>query len=283
MTTTTAVSEQITRAERFHALHASEAPVRLVNAWDALSARVFAASGAPAIGTSSFAVALANGYQDGQNIPWSAVCDVVRSITNAVDVPVTVDIEAGQGGSPETVAAAVADVIARGAVGINLEDGIPGQPGALFDVATQRERVAAARAAADESTVPMFLNARCDVWFGASIAADDQLDAAIARTTAYVDAGADGVFVPGLTDLTMLRQLIEAVGVPVNVMHWPGLPPYEELVDAGVRRISQGGSAFLYAVANLECLTRAFLGDMPDTFGGGLVPAFHMLPVLGYR
>lgn len=283
MTTTTTLHEQITRAERFHALHAPGAPLRLVNAWDAFSARVFANAGAPAIGTSSFAIALANGYQDGEHIPWSTVCDVAAAITDAVDLPVTVDIEAGHGVTPESVRASVADVLARGAVGINLEDSRPDQPGTLFDVAAQCERIAAARDAADEIAVPLFINARCDVWFGAAIAPDDQYDAALARATAYIDAGADGIFVPGLTDRTTLAQLVVAVTAPINVMHWPGLPPFAELVDTGVRRVSQGGSAFLYAAASLERMTQAFLGDEPDAFGGDLVPAFHLLPVLAYR
>jgi 2-methylisocitrate lyase-like PEP mutase family enzyme len=283
MTTTTTLHEQISRAERFHALHAPGAPLRLVNAWDAFSARVFANAGAPAIGTSSFAIALANGYQDGEHIPWSTVCDVAAAITDAVDLPVTVDIEAGHGVTPEAVRASVTDVLARGAVGINLEDSRPDQPGTLFDVAAQCARIAAARGVADEIAVPLFINARCDVWFGAAIAPDDQYDAALARATAYIDAGADGIFVPGLTDRTTLAQLVVAVTAPINVMHWPGLPPFAELVDTGVRRVSQGGSAFLYAAASLERMTQAFLGDEPDAFGGDLVPAFHLLPVLAYR
>src|SRR5262245_60596737 len=160
MMTTTSLPDQIARAERFHALHATREPLRLVNAWDALSALVFAASGAPAIGTSSFAIALANGYQDGERIPWHVVCDIVAAITSAVDVPVTVDIEAGRGDEPDAVAASVADVLARGVVGINLEDAKPGRPGELFDPKAQCERIAAARATADAASVPLFVNAR---------------------------------------------------------------------------------------------------------------------------
>ena len=274
---------QTERATRFHALHAAATPLRLVNAWDALSARVFAAAGAPAIGTSSFAVAYAHGYPDGQQIPWAKVCDTVAAMTTAADVPVTADIEAGQGAEPDAVAAAVGDVIDRGAVGINLEDSRPGEPGALFTIEQQCERIASARARADAANLPLFINARSDVYFGAAIAPEEQLDAALARAASYVDAGADGVFLPGCTDAGALRAVVDATHAPVNVMHWPGLPAFAELCDIGVRRISQGASAFLYAVAGLERLTTGYLNDAPDDFGGDLTPAFHLLGALAYR
>jgi 2-methylisocitrate lyase-like PEP mutase family enzyme len=274
---------QAERATRFHELHASSTPLRLVNAWDGLSARVFATAGAPAIGTSSFAVAYAHGYPDGQQIPWSQVCDTVAAMTAAVDVPVTADIEAGQGAQPDAVAVAVGDVIDRGAVGINLEDSRPGEPGALFTIDAQCERIAAARARADAAGLPLFINARCDVYFGASVPPEEQLDAARTRGARYVDAGADGIFLPGLTDASALREVVDATRAPLNVMHWPGLPAFDELCDIGVRRISQGASAFLYAVAGLERLATAYLNDAPDDFGGDLTPAFHLLQALAYR
>src|SRR5688572_30605549 len=130
----------------FRALHHGPAPLRLVNAWDALSARVFALAGAPAIGTSSFAVAFARGHADGQHLPWDEVVGAVAAMVAAAgDVPVSADIEAGQGADPSAVAAAVSDVVAAGAAGINLEDKVHGEEGALFDVGLQCERIAAAR------------------------------------------------------------------------------------------------------------------------------------------
>ena len=211
------------------------------------------------------------------------VCDTVAAITTAVEVPVTADIEAGQGTEPDAVAAAVGDVVDRGAVGINLEDSRPGDPGALFAVDAQQERIAAARARADAAGLPLFINARCDVYFGAAVAPEAQLDAALTRIAHYVEAGADGVFLPGLTDAVTLGTVVDATSAPINVMHWPGLPPYAELCDIGVRRLSQGASAFLYAVAGLERLTTVYLGDAPDDFGGGLTPGFHLLPALAYH
>ena len=268
----------VERAETFRRLHDGPGVLRLVNAWDRLSARVFALAGAPAVATSSFAVALANGYADGENIPWARVREVVASITGAVDVPVSVDIEAGQGEAPEAVALAVADVVAAGAVGINLEDRHPTAPTGLFAVDDQSARIAAARTAGGAG---LFINARCDVWFGADLADEHRLEEALARARRYLDAGADGLFFPGLIALDALRTVVaELAPAPVNAMLWPGLPSIEQLDAAGVRRLSQGASAFLVATGALEEMTRRYLEGAPDLFGADTTPAFHLIPSL---
>lgn len=268
------------RAELFRHLHDGPVPFRLVNAWDALSARVFALAGAPAVATSSFAVALAHGYSDGEQIPWPEVCRTVQAIVDAVDVPVSVDIEAGRGLEAAEVETAVRDVITAGAVGLNLEDRQPAEPRVLIDVSQQCERIAAARAAGGSD---LFINARCDVFFGADIAPAEQLDVALSRATRYLAAGADGIFLPGLLDLAGLRTVATSVSAPLNAMLWPGLPTVDELADAGVRRISQGGAAFLAAVAQLARMTGDYLEHEPGESGGDVGPAFQLLPQLAYR
>jgi 2-methylisocitrate lyase-like PEP mutase family enzyme len=279
-----ATEEHVARAERFHRLHDAPGPLRLVNAWDRLSARVFGLAGAPAIGTSSFAVALARGYQDGQRIPWALVRDVVADIVDAAgDVPVTADIEAGQGPAPSDVATAVGDVIAAGAVGVNIEDGRPDAPGQLFTTEAQCDRLRAARAAAERHALPLFINARCDVYFGARVGETERVQQLLERATAYVEAGASGVFVPGLTDLDVLTELCKTVSVPVNVMVSPGLPSVEDLAGAGVRRISQGGGSFLLSAGYLERMTKAFLEGPYETAGGDVIPAVRLIPKLATR
>lgn len=233
-------------------LHDGPRPFRLVNAWDACSARVLAGAGAPAIGTTSFGVAASLGATDGEHLPWATMRAVVASIVAAVDVPVTADIVAGWG----DVGASVSDVVAAGAVGINLEDSRPDAPGQLFDTAEQRDRLAAARAAGGPN---LFVNARCDVWFGAAIDDAERLDAASARVEAYASAGADGIFVPGLVDPAALRVVADAARLPVNVLADPRLLGDDELADAGVRRISQGAGAFLAVVQRLDEVARAHL------------------------
>lgn len=279
-----ATEDHVARAERFHRLHDAPRPFRLVNAWDRFSARVFKLAGAPAVGTSSFAVALAHGYQDGQRIPWAAARDVVADIADAAgDVPVTADIEAGQGTAPSDVATAVGDVIAAGAVGVNIEDSLPEVAGELFTTEAQCDRLRAARAAAERWSLPLFINARCDVYFGARLARGERSRQLLERAAAYAEAGASGVFVPGLADLDVLARLCDTVGVPVSVMICPGLPSVEALASAGVRRISQGGASFLLAAGYLERMTRAFLEGPYETAGGDVVPAVHLIPQLVTR
>jgi len=261
-------------------LHDGPAPFRLVNAWDALSARVFALAGAPAVATSSFAVALAHGYADGEQIPWADVCRTVESIVGAAGVPVSVDIEAGRGVEPAGVEATVRDVITAGAVGINIEDRRPAEPNSLIDADRQCERVAAARAAGGSE---LFINARCDVFFGVDVAPDQQLDVALSRATSYLAAGADGIFLPGLVDLERLQKVAASISAPLNAMLWPGLPPIDDLAAAGVRRLSQGGVAFLSVVGQLQRITRDYLEREPTDLGGDAAPAFALLPQLSYR
>jgi 2-methylisocitrate lyase-like PEP mutase family enzyme len=262
----------------FRHLHDGPAPFRLVNAWDALSARVLAVAGAPAVATSSFAVAVARGYNDDEQIPWQDVCVTVESMTAAVDVPVSVDIEAGRGAEP-VLRTAVADVVAAGGVGINLEDRDE-EPGRLIDPDTQAERIAAAR---DAGGADLFINARCDVYFGAAIPDADRLEAALSRAQRYVAAGADGIFLPGLVDLDVIRRVTSDVSVPMNVMLWPGLPSVDELAAAGVRRISQGAAGFLSTIGYLERITKAYLDGEPIGFAGTDPPAVHLVPRLLYR
>jgi 2-methylisocitrate lyase-like PEP mutase family enzyme len=267
-------------AATFRRLHDGPGVLRLVNAWDAVSARILALAGAPAVATSSFAVAFSQGYADGEQIPWSDVCRTVEAIVGAVEVPVSVDIEAGGGAEPRAVERATADVVGAGAVGVNVEDARHDQPGQLFDTDHQCERLAAARAAGGTD---LFINARCDVFFGAALAEDVRNDEALSRAARYLAAGADGIFVPGLVDLDRIRHFVADTPAPLNVMLWPGLPPFDELADAGVRRISQGAAGFLSVVGYLERITKGYLQSESGEFGSDVPPAFHLIPDLAYR
>ncbi len=265
--------DQHERATKFRELHTGHRPLLLTNAWDAMSARVLAAAGAQAIGTTSFGVALDHGVSDGELLPFAEVLAVADAITSAVDVPVSVDLEAGRGDTPADVQRAVEAVIGSGAVGINIEDALPDQPGTLRDVDEQAARLAAARAAAVASGIPLFVNARCDVWFGADVPADARLDEAVRRAATYGAAGADGIFLPGLLDVATIAEVTARVELPVNIMVGIGAPSLDELVAAGVRRLSQGGESFLAIVGTLKALTDRYLaGELaapPETVGEG--------------
>ncbi len=255
----TNLTVQYERAVRFRDLHGGARPLQLTNAWDATSARVLAAAGAAAIGTTSFGVALAHGVWDGERLPFDHVLAVTAAITAAVDRPVTVDLEAGYGSNPVDVERSVAAVVVCGAVGVNIEDSVPGRPGALRDEGEQAERLAAARAAAEASGVPIFVNARCDAWFGADLAPEARIEETLKRAATYRAAGADGLFLPGLLDVPAIAEITAEVDLAVNIMVGIGAPPLDELAAAGVRRVSQGGEPFLAVTGALKLLTERYL------------------------
>jgi len=226
-------------AETLRALHDDHTLV-LPNAWDAASAAVIAKAGAEAIATTSGGVAWSAGKPDGHGLTREVMADLVARIVSVVDVPVTADIEGGYGPSPEDVAKTVHLIVEAGAVGINLEDSTaPGGP--LFDVAAQAERVRAAREAATAAGLPeLWINIRTDVYLFGIGEPEGRLDEVRSRASAYAEAGADSLFVPGLIDLDTLATLVKESPLPVNVMVWPGAPTVAELEAVGVRRVSVG-------------------------------------------
>lgn len=228
------------KAERFHVLHAQRGVLVLLNAWDAGSARVFEAAGCPAIGTTSAGVAFASGRPDGEALTRAELVESTARMTAAVEVPVTADIESGYGETPAEVGETVAAVIEAGAVGINLEDAASEGGAPLRDVAEQCERLVAARAAADAAGVRLFLNARTDLWWQGVGEPRERLEAALARARAYVEAGADGLFAPGLVEPDEIAAFTAAVGVPVNVLGSRATPSLAELERLGVKRLSVG-------------------------------------------
>ena len=235
----------------FHDLHVPGKPLVLVNAWDAASARIVAAAGAAAIATTSAGVAWSLGHPDGGALPRDLAVDAVARIRAAVDVPLTADVEAGYG----DVAATVTAIAAAGAAGVNIEDGHD-------PVEQQCARLAAARAAAPG----LFLNARIDTFlFGLG-----GLDETVARAARYVDAGADGIFVPGVTDPAVIGALVERIDAPVNVMVGPAALPVARLAELGVARISLGSSVAQAAYGLVERAAReAFEAGTYGVVSGG--------------
>lgn len=227
------------QARRFKTAHETEVLV-LPNAWDAASAALAENAGAAAIATTSGGVAWSLGGGDGQLMARQDMVKAAQRIIHAVDVPVTVDIEGGYGPDPEEVATTVREVIAAGAAGINLEDSVP-TGGRLFNVADQVRRLRAAREAAVSENVPdLVINARCDVFLDGAESASERLGWARERAEAYVGAGADFFFTPGLVDLKVIHALASSIEMPVNVMALPGGPTVQEFASAGARRVSIG-------------------------------------------
>lgn len=253
----------VERAQRFRDLHGDL--VVLPNAWDAGSAAVVVAAGAVAVATTSGGVAWSLGRGDGEQVTREETADAVRRIVQAVDVPVTADVEGGHGPTPDDVARTIALVVAAGAVGVNVEDADPAT-GALHAVDAQVARIVAAREAAAAAGLPgLVVNARTDVHLRGVGAPDTRFDETVERARRYVAAGADCVFVPGLLDLTELARLVRAVDAPVNAMAVPGGPPVEALAAAGIRRVSVGTALAEAAYSAASAAAGAFLrcGELP--------------------
>ncbi|MEU6191762.1 isocitrate lyase/phosphoenolpyruvate mutase family protein [Nocardia sp. NPDC047038] len=244
-------------ASRLRALHRN--PLVLANAWDAASAVAVARAGATAIATTSAGIAWSCGLPDGHHISRENMIDVVRRIIDAVELPVSVDIENGYGPDPVDVAETVEQIVAAGAAGINLEDSRSAdQP--LHSPGEQAARICAARAAAERAGAPdLVVNARTDVYFSRKRPVSDPFAEVLARARAYAAAGADCLFVPGLLDLPTLERLAAAAPLPINAMTGPGGPSVARLIEAGVRRISLGPALHLAAQAAVHRAATEFL------------------------
>ncbi|MDG4797543.1 isocitrate lyase/phosphoenolpyruvate mutase family protein [Micromonospora sp. WMMD1082] len=246
------------KARRFRELSNGRALV-LPNAWDAASAAVMVRSGAVAVATTSGGVAWAWGRSDGEGLARAEMIEAVRRIADAVDVPVTADLEGGYGPAPEDVARTVRDAIDSGVVGMNLEDSRAAD-GTLLPPEQQAERIRAGREAANAADMPDFvLNARTDVYLRQVGDVASRLDEVLARAESYAEAGADGLFVPGLVDIDALARLTAAIALPVNAMAGPGTPSIAELVAVGVRRISVGTAIAEAALGLAARATRELL------------------------
>lgn len=235
----------------FRGLHeAASGILVLPNAWDAMSARAIEAAGARAIATTSSGVSWSLGRPDGQGLTRDEMVGAVRRIVRAVGVPVTADVEGGYGrGLPEDAAETARQVVEAGAVGINLEDS-PGRDGAVLLAPEEHAaRIAGARSGGGAG---LFINARVDVYLRQAVAEERRFDETVRRARAYVAAGADGIFVPGLADAEVIRRLAGAVGAPLNVMAGPGSPDVPALRALGVSRVSVGPKLALAVMGQVQ-------------------------------
>ncbi len=221
------------RASALRALHTDPALLRLVNVWDVASARVVAQTdGTQALATASHAIAAMYGYEDGERIPLDLMLDAVGRVVDAVDVPVTADLESGYGDAGETCRRA----IGLGVVGANIEDRMRPLPEAVASVE------AVVRAAADEGVPDFVLNARTDaVLLAGDRDPAEALAEAIERGLAYLEAGAPVVFVPGALVEDQVVALVDAFGSQrLSMLPVPGSPSLARLEELGVARVSFG-------------------------------------------
>jgi 2-methylisocitrate lyase-like PEP mutase family enzyme len=247
-------SEQTKRARAFAKMHHGPHVLLLPNIWDAASARIIENAGFPALATTSAGVAFSLGYPDGQKISREEMLAQVARIARRVKIPVTADVEAGYGNSPEDAAKTARGVIDSGAVGMNLEDGTDDPAHPLSDLSLHLEKIAAARQAAASAGVPLVLNARTDVFLAQVGEEGGRYDLALRRLAAFRDAGADCVFAPGLRDLETIRKLVVDLHCPLNILAVPGSPPVGELEKLGVARVSLGSGPMRATLGMLRTL-----------------------------
>lgn len=246
---------------QFLKLHQGPNILVLPNAWDVASARIFEEAGFAAIGTSSAGVAFSLGYADGQRISREEMLGVVRRIARAVDVPVTADVEAGFGSTPEEVAETARAAIDAGAVGMNLEDGVEGKPDFLEDINKQKKTISAILESAKNLGVPFVLNARTDIFLYGIGPAETRLERTVERLNAYRAAGAQSLFVPGVKDSETIAQLARGVAGPLNILATAGTPSVAELQQLGVARVSVGSGPVRATLGFLGRLARELRDD----------------------
>ena len=244
------------KAEKFLKFHQDKEILVLLNSWDIGSSKLIEACGYKAIATTSMGIAASLGYPDCQVITLSEMIDVMTGIVNAVQVPVTVDIEAGYGNNLNEIIESVKKIIATGIVGINIEDSIDLSP-VLIDEMEFCERIAAIRALSDSLGFHLVINARTDSFYTSSGSPQQKLSESIRRGNKYREAGADCIFVQPVWEKETISTLVKEINAPINILSNPsngaGLPPsIRELQDLGVARVSLGSSVMKATLALIK-------------------------------
>jgi 2-methylisocitrate lyase-like PEP mutase family enzyme len=266
------------KASRLLDLHHASQPLILINAWDAASAAMVEHCGLPAVATSSAAMANSLGFPDGQYLPWEQMLDAVARVCRAVKVPVTADIESGFASNVTALETSITQIIQAGAVGVNLEDLMPSQSenvrhgSPLFPLPVQIARIQAARRVAQAAGIHLVINARTDAYWQAGVDPAEAMRNTLERAKAYLQAGADCIFIPGLRNPDHIRTIIDYLranpppidplpadrlsiehGEPaINILAGPGVPSIPELAKLGVKRVSYGSGPHRAAMGLLR-------------------------------
>ena len=244
------------KAELFLKFHQNKEILVLLNSWDIGSSKLIEACGYKAIATTSMGIAASLGYPDCQIISLSEMIEAITGIVNGVQVPVTVDIEAGYGNNLNEIIESVKRIIATGIVGINIEDSIDLNP-SLIDEIEFCERISAIRELSDSLGFHLVINARTDSFYTSSGSTREKLAESIKRGNKYREAGADCIFVQPVWEKETISTLVREINAPINILSNPaigaGLPPsVRELQDLGVARLSLGSSVMKATLALIK-------------------------------
>jgi len=221
----------------FKQLHHQPKPLILCNVWDVTSAKIAENLKFQAMGTSSAAIADVLGYQDGEQMPFEELLFMVKRITAATSLPLTVDIEAGFSRNAQVVVEHIKQLVKLGVVGINIEDSLVEQERKLIDAKVFAELLKTIKNQLNQDNVEVFINARTDAIL---LGVDQALPETIKRIALYQAANIDGVFIPCVTNNDDIKTIVNSTDLAVNVMCMPELPDFSLLQDLGVKRISMG-------------------------------------------
>lgn len=249
-------SIQKEKAELFLKFHHDREILVLLNSWDIGSSKLIEACGYKAIATTSMGIAASLGYPDCQVIQLPEMINAITGVVNAVQTPVTVDIEAGYGNNLNEIIESVKKVIATGIVGINIEDSIDLNP-VLIDEMEFCERISAIRALSDSLGFHLVINARTDVFYTSPGSAQEKLSESIRRGNKYREAGADCIFVQPVAEKETIATLVKEINAPINILANPTIgagvtPSVSELQDLGVARVSLGSGLMKATLALIK-------------------------------
>jgi len=228
----------MSKIQKFNDLHSSQELLLLGNAWDVLSALTLEKAGFRAIGTTSWGIANSLGYADGERIDFQRHLTIIQAIAEQVNIPVSADIEAGYGKDEQSIIDNVLRTADVGVAGINIEDSFKNQVG-LRSLAEHSHLLTNMRTMLDNRGYQdFFINARTDTYFQL----EQPLEDTLTRAKAYVESGASGVFIPGLTDVDEIRTITSNVDAPINLLSLPGITNCQFVKELGVRRLSFGNA-----------------------------------------
>lgn len=248
-----------TRVQEFKALHFQEKPLMIGNIWNTQSALVFQKAGFQAVATSSAAVAATMGYGDGEQMSFKEYLFIIERIAKRINIPLSVDLEGGYGNSSEEIAENIDSLISMGVAGINIEDSsLKSGTRKLLSGDEFGESIVAIRGLLKQRGLEIFINVRCDVFL---LQKEGVLEEALKRVAIYSQAGGDGLFFPGMTDLDSMKVICSASQLPVNAMCLPTLPSFDQLQKVGIRRISMGDFVNLKLYSDLEHKIQTLLND----------------------
>ena len=244
------------KAEMFLKFHQDKEILVLLNSWDVGSSKLIEACGYKAIATTSMGIAASLGYPDCQVIQLSDMIETITGIVNGVQVPVTVDIEAGYGNNLNEIIDSVKKIIATGIVGINIEDSIDLNP-ILIDEMKFCERISAIRALSDSLGFHLVINARTDSFYTSSGPTQEKLSESIKRGNKYREAGADCIFVQPVSEKETISTLVKEINAPINILANPTIGSgltlsIRELQDLGVARVSLGSGLMKATLALIK-------------------------------